>query len=218
MKKLTILVIALFAFNCAYSQMTVIRGKVTGFHKYPIKNIVVKGKKTKSKTRTNESGTFEIVCVPNDVLIFESQSFIPVKYKIKNINDSVIVNLVFKDTEKSKEYAVAYGYMSEENLTYAVSNLTDENNNFEIYNNVYDLIKGRFAGVNVNGSSITIRGVGTINSDTKPLLVVDGIVVSSLDFIVPKNIKSIDVLKDASASIYGSEGSNGVIVIETKKQ
>jgi TonB-dependent SusC/RagA subfamily outer membrane receptor len=217
MKKLAILVIALLAFNCAYSQMTVIKGKVTGFHKYPIKNIVVKGKKTKSKTQTNESGTFEIVCLPNDILIFESHSFIPVKYKIRNINDSVIVNLVFKDTKKNKEHAVAYGYMSEDNLTYAVSNLSEENNDFDLYSNVYDLIKGRFAGVTVNGSDISIRGVGTINTNTRPLLIVDGITVPNLDFLVPTNIKSIDVLKDASASIYGAQGANGVILIETKK-
>jgi TonB-dependent SusC/RagA subfamily outer membrane receptor len=217
MKKLAILVIALLAFNCAYSQMTVVRGKVISFHKYPIKNIVVKAKKTNSKAQTNESGTFDIVCFPNDILIFESHSFNPVKYKIKNINDSVIVNLVFKDTKKSKEYAVAYGYISEENITYAVSHLTDENNNFENYNNVYDIIKGKFAGVTVNGSNIIVRGIATFNSGANALLIVDGIQVSSLNFLNPRNIKSIDVLKDASASMYGAQGANGVVLIETKK-
>jgi len=207
----------LFVFNCAYSQMNVIRGKVTSFHKYPVKNIMVKAKKSKSKVQTNDSGIFEIVCIPNDILIFESQSFVPLRYKIKNIDDSVIVNLVFKDTEKSKEYAIAYGYMSEKNLTYAVSNLTNENNNFEVYSNVYDLIKGRFPGVNVNGSNITVRGIGTINGNSSALLVVDGVVVNNLDFINPRDIKSINVLKDSSASIYGSRGANGVVLIETKK-
>ena len=64
--------------------------------------------------------------------------------------------------------------------------------------------------------SYQVRGVNSINSSTEPLFVVDGVVVSSIDYINPLTVKSVEVLKDASASIYGSRGGCGVIIITTK--
>jgi TonB-dependent SusC/RagA subfamily outer membrane receptor len=66
--------------------------------------------------------------------------------------------------------------------------------------------------VQVNGTKITIRGVNSVNS-TDPLLIVDGIVVSSIDDIIPSMVKSIEILKGSDASIYGSRGANGVVMI-----
>jgi TonB-dependent SusC/RagA subfamily outer membrane receptor len=217
MKKIALIVLALWISNILYSQMVVVTGKVTGFHKYPLKNIVVTGKKSKSSVVTNDFGVFKIVCPPKETLIFESKSFQKVTRKIKDPKDSINVNLVFKNTKKNKEYAVAYGIMTEKDLTYAVTNLTNENNNFETYTDVYELIRGRFSGVQVIGKSIIIRGMTSINSGNEALLIVDGTEVSDLSFINPREIKSIDVLKDAATSIYGTKGANGVVVIETKK-
>jgi TonB-dependent SusC/RagA subfamily outer membrane receptor len=67
--------------------------------------------------------------------------------------------------------------------------------------------------VQVSGKSITIRGRNSINSGGQPLIIVDGIMTSSLDNITPQMVKSIEVIKDASASIYGTRGANGVIII-----
>ena len=131
MRKLGLLFVAVFLSNVIFAQMVVLNKKVTGFHKFPIKNIVVKCKKSKTKALTDKNGEFEIVCMPNDVLLFESESFIKQRVKVINLNDSVKVNLVFKDTPKSKEYALAYGIISKEDLTYAISNLTNENKDFE---------------------------------------------------------------------------------------
>jgi TonB-dependent SusC/RagA subfamily outer membrane receptor len=58
--------------------------------------------------------------------------------------------------------------------------------------------------------------VSSINNISEPLFVVDGVIVSSIDYISPNNVKSVSVLKDAAASIYGAQGSNGVIVIKMK--
>jgi TonB-dependent SusC/RagA subfamily outer membrane receptor len=83
---------------------------------------------------------------------------------------------------------------------------------------MYDLIKGRFAGVQVANGQIIIRGVNSINSSTAALIILDGVPVdgSALNSIPPVQVKSINVIKDGSAAIYGSRGANGVVVIETK--
>ena len=66
------------------------------------------------------------------------------------------------------------------------------------------------------GNTITIRGINSINSSTEPLILLDGVEISSLDDVNPYDVYSVDVLKDASSSIYGLRGANGVILITTK--
>ena len=86
------------------------------------------------------------------------------------------------------------------------------------YRTTYDMMRGRIAGVTVQqDNTIIIRGINSIRNNSEPLFVVDGNVVSSIDFIVPNEVLSINVLKDAEASIYGSRGASGVIVIKLKK-
>jgi len=68
-------------------------------------------------------------------------------------------------------------------------------------------------GVIVKGNSVQIQGQSSINSGTEPLYVIDGMVVETVDGISPSMIESISVLKGASASIYGSRGANGVILV-----
>jgi TonB-dependent SusC/RagA subfamily outer membrane receptor len=217
MKKVAFIAILILLNNNLFSQTVIVKGKVTCFQKYALKNIVVEGSKSKSKVLTNEFGVFEIVCYPQETLIFRSKSFYGMKRKISDPKDSIIVNLVFKETKKSKEYAIANGLLSEEILTYAIPNLTNENNSFSGYANVYDLIVGRFAGVEVSGKCIIIRGERSINFSNCALLIVDGIDVQDLSHISPSQVKSIDVLKGTEASIYGVRGANGVICITLKK-
>ena len=86
------------------------------------------------------------------------------------------------------------------------------------FRTIYDMMRGRIAGVTVQqDNTIIIRGINSIRNNTEPLFIVDGNVVSSIDFIVPNEVLSINVLKDAEASIYGSRGASGVIVIKLKK-
>ena len=86
------------------------------------------------------------------------------------------------------------------------------------YNNIYDYLKGRVAGLDVQGTSITIRGIKSINLSSEPLILVDGVTVSDISWLTPDMVYSIDVLKDASSTaLYGSRGANGVILITTRK-
>jgi len=86
-----------------------------------------------------------------------------------------------------------------------------------VYQDIYDMIRGRVAGVEVSGRSIKIRGTNSLNVSTEPLFVVDGVIVREIDDIAPETVKSIEVLKGPDASVYGVRGSNGVIVITRKK-
>jgi TonB-dependent SusC/RagA subfamily outer membrane receptor len=85
-----------------------------------------------------------------------------------------------------------------------------------VYQDIYDMIRGRVAGVEVSGKSIKIRGTNSLNISTEPLFVVDGVITREIDDIAPETVKSIEVLKGPDASVYGARGSNGVIVITRK--
>ena len=86
------------------------------------------------------------------------------------------------------------------------------------YSNIYDYLKGRVAGVEVNGTSITIRGLRSINYSNEPLILVDGQQVNDISWLSPEEVERVDVLKDAySTAMYGSRGANGVILITTRK-
>lgn len=88
---------------------------------------------------------------------------------------------------------------------------------YSMYTNIYEVLR-TIPGVQVNGSGITIRGMGmSITNDTQPLFVVDGLIVSSISEINPGDIASIEVLRGPDTSMYGAKGANGVIVIYLKR-
>ena len=203
------------------AQTRVVYGKLTAYNKYPVQNIEVKTKKSKASVKSDSLGMFSIVCNEEDKIIIKPKAFKTVSRKVDEETDTLKINLIFIDTKANREIATGYGYISQENLSYAMSHLEQENNEFCNYTNIFELIKGRFPGVTVSsgqiGGAVYIRGATSINMSNEALYVVDGGVVSTIDYIHPCDVRSIDVLKDSSAAIYGSRGSNGVVVIETKK-
>jgi TonB-dependent SusC/RagA subfamily outer membrane receptor len=111
----------------------------------------------------------------------------------------------------------------EENKTDSRRNIPEKsgvinirNSAVPVYQDIYDMIRGRVAGVEVSGKSIKIRGTNSLNISTEPLFVVDGVITREIDDIAPETVKSIEVLKGPDASVYGARGSNGVIVITRK--
>ena len=111
---------------------------------------------------------------------------------------------------------MGYGTVNKDDLTYSVSSLKPEENEITSYSNMYDYLRGRVPGVTVSpNNKIQIRGNNSINAGTEPLIIVDGS-ESDLDAINPRDVYSVDVLKDASSSIYGVRGAGGVIIITTK--
>ena len=222
MKRLFILAaILLVTAGISFAQTRVVYGKLTAYNQYPVKNVEIKTKKSKATVNSDSLGQFSIVVAEDDVIRIKPKAFKAVMRKVKPDMDTLLINLVFIDTKSNRKLATGYGYMDAQDLTYAVSHLEQENNEYCNYSNIFDLIVGRFPGVQVDrtmsGGAIYIRGLSSINMSNEALYVVDGAVTSQINYIHPCDIRSIDVIKDGMAAIYGARGANGVVVIETKR-
>jgi TonB-dependent SusC/RagA subfamily outer membrane receptor len=114
--------------------------------------------------------------------------------------------------QEEKQVDIGYGKVNQKNLLTSVSTIDARNIRNASYKSIYELLKGT-PGVIVRGNSVQIQGQTSFNSGTEPIYVVDGMVVESVDGISPAMVESISVLKGASASIYGSRGANGAILI-----
>ena len=111
---------------------------------------------------------------------------------------------------------LGYQKVRRKDSTSATSTVTVERGSS--YSNIYDYLKGRVAGLEVNGTSIRIRGDRSLLGSNEPLILVDGMVTDDISNISPEEVDRIDVLKDASSTaIYGSRGANGVILITTRR-
>lgn len=124
-----------------------------------------------------------------------------------------LINFKPEAGDGEMDIQVGYGTVKKKNLTSQVGYIDGQDDINLAYTNIYDMIQGKVPGVQVTGNKIVIRGINSINLSSDPLLVVDGIVVNSIDNISPRQVKSITVLKGPDAAIYGSRGANGVIII-----
>lgn len=113
---------------------------------------------------------------------------------------------------------IGYGIVRKGDLTQSVSTIEVKENEMQGYRDIYDYLEGRVAGVEVTTDKrIIVRGVNTVYGSTDPLILVDGQEWQDISSLNPNDIKSIDVLKGSATAIYGLRGSNGVILITTKK-
>lgn len=121
-----------------------------------------------------------------------------------------------RQVKDAGDIQIGYGTITEEERTTAMGRLKMEDPSVKAYSNMYEYLAGRVPGVQVFGNKIIVRGISTNSSNTDPLLLVDGVQVLNLDSINPADVERVDVIKDGSSSIYGIQGSNGVILITTK--
>ena len=113
---------------------------------------------------------------------------------------------------------IGYGTAKKGHLTQSVSSLQVKENEMQSYRDIFEYLEGRVAGVEVTPDKrIIVRGIGTFNGSSDPLILVDGQEWQDISALNPNDVKSIDVLKDSSTAIYGIRGANGVILITTKK-
>lgn len=111
---------------------------------------------------------------------------------------------------------LGYGNALKSNLSSSYGVIDGENSDDFTYKNIFDMIQGKVPGVVVSGSSVIIRGTNSINAGTQPLFVVDGSATEFIDYINPRDVKSISIIKGPATAIYGVKGANGVILITTK--
>ncbi|WP_347840127.1 TonB-dependent receptor plug domain-containing protein [uncultured Draconibacterium sp.] len=217
----TLFVVLFFVFGSAgvSAQERYIDGIVTTFDSIAVIGADVWVKSSKTVIKTDTLGRFKVAVLPGDKLKISARGFVSRSVKLEDKTKIVAVNLKLKPGDKSREYAIGYGYVKDGEKLNAVAQMTDDDVDFAQYSNMYDLIRGRFAGVQVAGGEIIIRGVNSINSSSAALIVVDGITTdgSILGVLSPAQVKSVNVIKDGGAAIYGSRGANGVVIIETKR-
>lgn len=207
-----------------YAQQKVVSGKIrdksTGEPLIGV-NIVVEG--TTTGAISDPSGQYSIqVPNANAVLVFSSIGYVAQKITVGG-QSTIDMDLVPDIKGLNEVVVVGYGSQRKRDITGAVSVVTTDALKSIPTSNVVIALQGLASGVNVIGSGapggrtdIFIRGV-TSFGDTQPLIIVDG-VPSSMDDLNMNDIESVQVLKDAgAASIYGVRGSNGVIVVTTKK-
>tara|TARA_R110002051_G_scaffold325766_1_gene430984 strand:+ start:20059 stop:23163 length:3105 start_codon:yes stop_codon:yes gene_type:complete len=226
--KLKIFIVAMLFVNTQlFAQDTYgLSGIVIDANNVPIPgaNIVVAN--TTRGTQTDFDGNFTIQVKSGDILRF---SYIGYSTQTVAIVAQKTVSITLKEdaSQLDEVVVVGYGTQKKSTLTGSISKVTNETLDQIAVSRVDDALIGQVSGVNIQATNaeaggaptITIRGVGSVTADSGPALVVDGIVVSSefLSNIDMNDVESFEVLKDAaSAAIYGSEGSNGVILITTK--
>ncbi|QCK13285.1 SusC/RagA family TonB-linked outer membrane protein [Mangrovivirga cuniculi] len=225
-RKLILGVFALILLSAtAYSQEREISGQVTdpeGFG-LPGASVLIEG--TNNGTVTDADGNYSLN-VPLDAenLVF---SFIGYQSKTISINgrSTIDVNLEEDIAALDEIVVVGYGTQKRKDVTGAITGIDEQVLQERGTTSPAQALQGSVAGVQVSNSTgrvgdgfqIDIRGQGTLDGDVSPLFVVDGAIVDNIDFLNPQDIASMDILKDASsAAIYGSRGSNGVVIIQTK--
>jgi len=202
------------------AQDKIVHGVVTTFESIPVIGAQIKVKSTNQEVLTDTLGNFTVTTDNKDVLTVFANGFVKERVKIKDDIRYAAINLRLKPGEKNRFHAIGYGHVADEDKLNALASLNNDDADFSQYSNVFDLIKGRFAGVTVtNSNQIIIRGATSIYGDNTALIVIDGIISdnSALGTLSPNVVKSVNVIKDGGAAIYGSRGANGVVVIETKR-
>ena len=216
MKRILFLITIISMSAGLFAQNRVVYGRLTVFNRYPVKNVEVKARKAKTSVRTDSLGRFSIVCYDRDVIQIKTKPFRPVSKKVGPKTDTLVLNLYFIDSKENRKRAVGYGFISKKDLLYAVDHLQQENNDFCNYANIYELLRGRFPGVTVSNGKIYVRGNTNFVGQTQAVIFVNGVETSSIDWLSPCDVVSIDILKDSNAAIYGTRGANGVVLIQTK--
>ena len=218
-----VLVYFMFVSNMLKAQDHIIQGVVHAFDSIPLIGAEIMVKSTKQSFFTDSTGNVVIFCNSKDKLKVRANGFSNQNIKINEKIKLVAVNLKLKPGKKKQSegmqaYAIGYGHVSERDKTTATESLRKNEASFSRYNDMYDLIRGQFAGVEVTmNGEIIIRGTSSFNSSSTALIVVDGVIMDGdiLNILSPVQIKNIYVIKDGSAAIYGSRGANGVLIIET---
>ena len=221
----------LFVFSLLVSQLWAdggnpIKGTVCDATNLPLAGATVSVKGTTVGSITDIDGNYTINASKGDILVFSFLGYKTVEVKVE---EKYIINISLQEDFQVLEQVVVVGYASQKkvNLTGAVATADFENDQLASrpLTNTSTALAGLAPGLAVtqgsgvpgsDGATLKIRGTGSLNSCQNPLIIIDG-QPGDLDAISPQDISNVSVLKDAaSAAIYGSRASNGVILITTK--
>lgn len=218
------LVLQAFAFM-AFAQNINVKGRITNDkgEAIPDASVVVKG--GTSGTASDASGNFSIAVSSGTTLVISAINY--VEKEVTVTSSEVNVTLARDERSLGDVVVIGYGTQRKRDVTGSTVSVKGETLNEIKAPNIYNQLQGRAAGVDIvsnssdigAGGRILIRGSRSLSGNNNPLLVVDGMVYGgSINDLDPESIANVDILKDASATaIYGSRGSNGVLIITTKR-
>ena len=233
---ISLIIACMLLYLSGLAQISGISGKiVSADNSEPIPGVSIKVKGTITRAVSAVDGSYVIKAKPGDVLVFSYLGYTTLETVVKLANT---INVKLNSTSSNLNEVVVIGYAKQprKDNTGSISSIKGDNLR-ETQPTTFDqALQGKVAGVVVQqisgqpggGVSIQIRGVSSITGSNSPLYVIDGVIIppvtdpgnggNPLNAINPTDIESIDVLKDASATaIYGSQATNGVIVITTKR-
>ncbi|WP_316837289.1 TonB-dependent receptor [Pedobacter nutrimenti] len=224
-RKLLLIVMFLGLQYVALAQTRNVSGKVVDAGtKMPIRGVSIIVPGTKIGTTTNDNGEFNF-SVPQETKNVRV-TFIGYQEQLVELTGKLLQIALSDASQNLRDVVVVgYGTQKKKDLTGAISTISAEDIVGRATVQVSEALQGAIPGVSVTrsssapgaGATVQIRGVTSLNTNS-PLVVVDGIPVSSMDLVNPNDIQTLTVLKDAaSASIYGSRGAAGVILITTKR-
>lgn len=224
-----LLILALFALvqTVGYAQNKVVKGVITDASGLPIPgaNVLLKG--TKQGTSSDFDGKYSISAPVGQVLVFSSTGSKTVEVTVGQSTE-INVKLVDDVSQLNEVVVVGYGTQKKSDVTGALVSVSAEQLMNRPVSNALDALQGKAAGVDITTNerpgqlgTVRIRGSRSLSASNSPLYVVDGVPLmseSGIETINPRDIASMDILKDASATaIYGSRGANGVIIVTTKQ-
>jgi len=208
-------------------QSVEVKGQVTDAEGLPLPGVSVVVKGTSVGVATNIDGVYSIeVDNENTVLVFSFVGMLPQEIKV---GKSTSIDITLSEDEAKLGEVVVTGYTQVKKETYTGASVTlrpEVLKKANVETSFLKTLQGQAPGLLVTdnvgspdeGPSVTIRGTGSISASSSPLIIVDGAVIASLSMINAADVESVTIQKDATATaIYGSRGSNGVIIITTKK-
>jgi TonB-linked SusC/RagA family outer membrane protein len=209
----------------ALAQEKVVTGTVSSEQEEAIAGATVVVKGSSRATMTDVTGSFSISAAPSDVLRISFLGYQSSEVAVGN-QDRISVILKRSETALEEVVAIGYGSVKKANLTGAVSKMGSQALEDRSLARAESALQGQLAGVTVRtvtgepgeDMQIRVRGAASINANSDPLYVVDGVPLEALTGVNPADIESVEVLKDAaSAAIYGSRGNNGVVIVTTRR-
>lgn len=227
LQKVLLMLPLLFVSVVTFAQSTSISGIVNDPTGSPVPGVTVVIKGTTNGTITAPDGSFSLKNVDqNGILVF---SFVGMKQQEIAVAGKSVINVILESevSDLGEVVVVGYGVQRKEAVTGSVASISGDVMRDVPSSNITQALQGRISGVELAQTSskpgaamqIRIRGTRSLTASNDPLIVLDGIpFAGSIGDISPDDIKSLDILKDASATaIYGSRGANGVILITTNK-
>lgn len=211
----------------AYQQPNIIKGKVTDPENKPLPGATITIVGTTRGVITDNDGSFSIEANPSDKLVF---SFIGFDSQIIDVRDQVVINvrMAEKVDELEEVTIVAFGKQRKESVTASMTTIRPEELKIPS-SNLTTALAGRMSGLisyqrsgepGEDDASFFIRGVTTLQYGAGPLILIDGVEMTSSDLarLQPDDIASFSIMKDAAATaLYGARGGNGVILVTTKE-